>query len=64
MIFSLFRKFKHDVFHKLISFSNSDFFFGEFDCLFLVPVPARASAHARYVLAYVGSNFPAGKYFK
>jgi len=49
-------------FHKLISFS--DMFLHNLVCLLLVPVPgsARASTHARHVLAFVLSRVSAGKY--
>jgi len=37
-------------------------FFNNLVCLFLVPVPARASAHVRHVLVFVVSRFSAGNY--
>jgi len=48
-----FRKLKNEKIHKLISFF--DIFFHNLICLFLVPVPARTSAHAQHVLAFVVS---------
>ena len=49
-------------FHRLISFFDN--FVDNLVCLFLVPVPARASAgaHARHVLAFVVSRFSASNY--
>jgi len=37
-------------------------FFHHLVCLFLLPVPARASAHVRHVLAFVVSSFSGGNY--
>jgi len=45
---------------KLISYF--DFFWHNLVCLFLVPVPARASARAWHFLAFVVSRVSAGNY--
>jgi len=52
----------NDIFPQIDLFFRH--FFHNLVCLFLqvVPVPARASAHARHVLAFVVSRFSAGNY--
>jgi len=51
---------KMTCFHKLIYFF--DISFHNLVCLFFVPVPARASAHAWHGLAFVVSRFSAGNF--
>jgi len=48
------------LFPQLISMI--DIFFHNLVCLFLVPVPACAGAHAWHVLAFLVSSFSAGNY--